>query len=112
MRQIITLGTPFASLSSGNHARPIFKLFNGDTSQLTTELEARLRQRPPVPITAIYSRTDGLVSWRSCVEKTTASSESIEVSASHLGMGPHPEVLRIIASRLALPEGEWKPLHP
>ena len=112
VRQIVTLGTPFASLGSGNHAGPIFKLFNGDTSQLTADLEARLRQRPPVPTTAIYSKTDGVVSWRGCVEETTAQSESIEVSASHLGMGSHPEVLRIVANRLALPEGKWQPLRP
>jgi alpha-beta hydrolase superfamily lysophospholipase len=85
VRQVITLGTPFAS-------------------------QARLRACPPVPTTSVYSKSDGIVSWRGCVEKKTPRSESIEVSASHLGMVSHPEVLRIIVDRLAQREGQWRPL--
>jgi len=109
VRQVITLGTPFGSMGGGNHAGTVYKLLNGDASQLTPELEARLRECPPVPTTSIYSKTDGIVSWRNCIEKKTDRSESVEVSASHLGMGSHPEVLRIVANRLAQPEGQWRP---
>jgi alpha-beta hydrolase superfamily lysophospholipase len=111
VRQVITLGTPFGSLRGANHAGTIYKLVNGDTSQLTPELEARLRECPPVPTTSIYSKTDGIVSWRGCIERKSERSESVEVSASHLGMGTHPEVLRIVANRLAQPEGQWRPLR-
>ena len=44
----------------------------------------------PVPTTAIFSRTDGICAWQGCMEKTTATSESIEVESSHCGMGHHP----------------------
>jgi hypothetical protein len=112
VRQVITLGTPFASLGGGNHASTVYKLLNRDhPSQLTPELAARLRQCPPVPTTSIFSKTDGIVSWRGCIEKRSESSESVEVSASHLGMGTHPQVLRIVANRLAQPEGRWRPLR-
>jgi hypothetical protein len=111
VRQVVTLGTPFASLAGGSHAGTVYRLLNGDTSQLTPELEARLRACPPVPTTSIYSKTDGIVPWRGCIEKKTVSSESVEVSASHLGMGTHPQVLRIVANRLAQPEGRWRPLR-
>ena len=111
VRQVITLGTPFASMRGATHAEAIYKLLNGDTSQLTPALEARLRTRPPVPTTSIYSRTDGVVCWRSCIEKKSPQSESVEVTASHLGMVTHPEVLRIIAHRLAQPEDGWRPLR-
>jgi dienelactone hydrolase len=111
VRTVITLGTPFGSLRGANHAGTIYKLVNGDTSQLTPELEARLRECPPVPTTSIYSKTDGIVSWRGCIERKSERSESVEVSASHLGMGTHPEVLRIVANRLAQPEGQWRPLR-
>jgi hypothetical protein len=110
VRQVITLGTPFGALGNGNHAGTVYKLLNRDSSQLTPELEARLRECPPVPTTSIFSKTDGIVSWRGCIEKKTASSESVEVTASHLGMGTHPQVLRIVANRLAQPEGQWRPL--
>jgi hypothetical protein len=64
-----------------------------------------------VPTTSIFSKTDGIVSWRGCIEKKTPTSESVEVHASHLGMITHPQVLRIVANRLAQPEGKWRPLR-
>jgi hypothetical protein len=112
VRQVITLGTPFAALAQGNHARTVFHLLNRDKAQLSPSLEARIRECPTVPTTSIYSRTDGIVSWRGCIEKTTATSESIEVDASHLGMVTHPQVLRIVANRLAQPEGRWRRFTP
>ena len=111
VRQVITLGTPFASLGEGNRAGTVYKLLNRDQSHLTPELEARLRECPPVPTTSIFSKSDGIVSWRGCIEKKTVNSESVEVSASHLGMGTHPQVFRIVANRLAQPEGRWRPLR-
>lgn len=108
VRQVITLATPFSSLVSANHARTIYRMLGGDDEQLTPALEARLRECPPVPTTSIYSKADGVVSWRGCLEKESVCVENVEVSASHLGMGAHPEVLRIIVDRLALPEGRWR----
>lgn len=109
VRQVITLATPFASLGAANHAGTIFKLLGGDASQLTREMQERLRVRPPVPTTSIYSRSDGVVCWRGCLEQRCADVENIAVEASHLGMPTHPEVLRIVADRLAQPEGTWRP---
>jgi alpha-beta hydrolase superfamily lysophospholipase len=111
VRTVVTLATPFASLGDGNHAGKIYKMLNGDAGQLAPELEARLRESPPVPTTSIYSKSDGIVSWRGCIEKRSPRSESVEVDASHLGMVNHPDVLRIVANRLAQPEGRWKPLR-
>ena len=109
VRQVITLGTPFASLGGGNNAGTVFKLLNRDRAHMPPELEARLRECPSVPTTSIYSKSDGIVSWQGCVEKKTSRSESVEVDASHLGMVSHTEVLRILAERLAQPEDCWRP---
>jgi hypothetical protein len=106
-RQVITLATPFSSMSGANHARTIYRMLGGDTSQLTPELQARLKECPPVPTTSVYSKSDGVVSWRGCLERERDCVENVEVNASHLGMVAHPEVLRVVVNRLALPEGEW-----
>jgi len=111
VRQVITLATPFNSLGHGNHAGALYKLLNPDNQHFTPELQVRLRETPPVPTTSIYSKSDGIVTWRGCIEQRTDHSESVEVSASHLGMVSHPQVLRIIANRLAQPEGQWRPLR-
>lgn len=108
VRQVVTLGTPFGSLDGANHAGTLFKLLGGDTSQLTPQLQARLRERPPVPTTSVYSEVDGVVCWRSCLERKAPLAENVAVQASHLGMTTHPEVLRIVADRLAQPEGRWR----
>jgi pimeloyl-ACP methyl ester carboxylesterase len=109
VRQVITLATPFGSLHGANHAGTIFKMLGGTVAQLTPQMQQRLRERPPVPTTSIYSKNDGLVSWRGCLEPRGPEVENIAVDASHLGMTSHPQVLRIVADRLALPEGRWRP---
>ena len=111
MRTVITLATPFAALGDSTRAGALYKLLNGDAGQFPRGVQARLRASPSVPTTSIYSKSDGIVNWRGCIEKRSASTESVEVDASHLGMVNHPAVLRIIANRLAQPEGRWKPLR-
>jgi pimeloyl-ACP methyl ester carboxylesterase len=50
-----------------------------------------------VRYTALYSRTDGIVDWRSCLDP---HAELIEVRASHLGMGLNAEVYAELAHAL------------
>lgn len=109
VRQVVTLATPFASLAGASHAGTLYRLLGGDTSQLTPEMQQRVRACPPVPTTSIYSKSDGLVSWRGCLEAPGERVQNVQVQASHLGMTTHPEVLRIVADRLAQPEGQWRP---
>jgi hypothetical protein len=58
---------------------------------------------PPlrVPVTAIFSRRDGVVAWQACIDQINQSVEHVEVKSSHLGLGFDPEVYRLIAWRLA-----------
>jgi triacylglycerol lipase len=55
-----------------------------------------------VPYTALYSRTDGIVDWRSCLDP---HAELVEVRASHLGMGLNAEVYAEIAHALGRIDG-------
>jgi len=77
---------------------------------LGTPLHGRQANRPStVPTTSIFSRTDGVVAWRSSLrEREDATSENIEVHASHLGLCSHPSVLYAIANRLAQAPGVWQ----
>lgn len=52
-----------------------------------------------VPHFALYSRSDGVVDWRSCLDEDPALNG--EVASTHLGMTFHPEVYRIIAARMS-----------
>ncbi len=46
---------------------------------------------------SIYSRSDGIVRWRSCLDP---AAETVEVDSSHVGMSVHAEVYRVTARAL------------
>ena len=110
VRQVITLASPFRDLEATNV--PAFLLARRRPHPDEAAFRARLRLPLPVPMTAIYSRTDGIAAGRSCVAEPGPQSESIEVDSSHLGIGHHPVVLLTIADRLAQAEDAWRPFRP
>jgi pimeloyl-ACP methyl ester carboxylesterase len=52
---------------------------------------------PGVGFVSIYSRTDGIVKWKACLDP---AAEPVEVRASHLGMAVNAEVYRAVAASL------------
>jgi hypothetical protein len=63
-------------------------------------------------MTAIYTRTDGIVDWRACVEAGGRRCENIEVLGTHSGLGFNIAALVAVADRLAQPRGRWRPFRP
>jgi pimeloyl-ACP methyl ester carboxylesterase len=51
-----------------------------------------------VGFVSVYSRGDGIVDWRACLDP---AAECVEVESSHCGMGVYPEVYRVIARALS-----------
>jgi triacylglycerol lipase len=64
--------------------------------------ESRQLLRSPFPadvgFVSIYSRSDGIVDWRACLDP---DAEQVEVQSSHIGMALNPGVHRVLAERLA-----------
>jgi pimeloyl-ACP methyl ester carboxylesterase len=52
---------------------------------------------PEVGFTAIYSRRDGIVDWRACIDP---AAEAVEVRTSHLGMAFDPAVFDVVRDAL------------
>jgi triacylglycerol lipase len=48
---------------------------------------------------SVYSKRDGIVDWRACLDPT--AEEHVQVRSSHCGMAMHPEVYRVVADALA-----------
>jgi pimeloyl-ACP methyl ester carboxylesterase len=109
VRQVITLGTPFARIANSTNVQWLYELLSGTSAAVDTRLARRLATAPTVPTTSIYSRSDGVVAWQACVGRAAPMAENIEVESSHLGLIWHPDVLRIVADRLAQRQGRWKP---
>ena len=109
IRQVITLGSPLANVATSTHVGWLYEMLNGGTTTIDSRLAKTLRTPPPVPTTSIYSRSDGVVAWKACVAGRGAFTENIEVDSSHLGLVWHPDVMSIVANRLAQREGRWSP---
>ena len=115
VRQVITLGSPFAMQDPGRQSRvngPYQRLshLHADEARLPTSEQ---RAQPiGVPSTSVYSRLDGVVSWQACMEPETARHQNVEVRCSHIGFGVDPATLWLIADRLAEPPGQHRPFRP
>jgi pimeloyl-ACP methyl ester carboxylesterase len=60
--------------------------------------ESRAPLDPSVDFTVLYSRRDGIVDWKACLDP---DAEAVEVSTSHLGMAFDPLVFDVVSAALA-----------
>ena len=110
---VITLGAPFRGIRShplvmhaANAVRARIRR-RADmagrpdcfTAACGCETVGALRTPPGVPQIAIYTKTDGIVDWRVCVNGDPEA--DVEVSGTHVGLAWNARVYRIIAERLA-----------
>lgn len=115
VRQVITLGSPLRLRErTKSNAGVLFEMLRGARSEsYPLELQSEEARGPlPVPATAVFTRSDGVVPWRACLEIPSNTSESVEVFGSHSGLGLNPAALWVVADRLAQPEGTWHPFLP
>jgi pimeloyl-ACP methyl ester carboxylesterase len=115
VRQVITLGSPFRLRpGDGTRADGMAKLLLRD--QVPPDAGALIDEdrRVPlqVPVTAIYTRTDGVAPWQAGIESEGPRRENIEVVGSHCGLGYNPAAVIAVTDRLAQPEGRWQPFRP
>ena len=109
VRSIITLGSPFANDVRATNATRLYEALSGEGVDDIPEVRKAIAGDLPVPATSIYSRTDGIVNWRTSVLRPSASAENIVVHlACHIGIGVNPAALWAVADRLAQAEGEFK----
>jgi pimeloyl-ACP methyl ester carboxylesterase len=111
VRSVISLGSPITGARHAAVARPIFEMINGSPEPETEARIDKMHVPPPVPTTAIYSKTDGVVHWHGAIQDEGDQAENIRVPASHLGMGSNPIVMYAIADRLSQREGAWAPFE-
>ncbi len=104
VRRVFTLGSPINGRPDANNMLALFRLANrGKPVNLDWEGFNKRRAAPPVPCTAIYSRSDGIVAWQCCMENAASNTECAEVRGSHFGLVVNAQVLRLIAQRLSTP---------
>jgi pimeloyl-ACP methyl ester carboxylesterase len=108
VRYVVTLGSPFANDVTATNATRLYEALSGETVDQHSELSSAIAGDLPVPTTAIYSKADGVVNWRTSRLHPSATAENIEVYlASHVGLGVNPAALWAVADRLAQAEGQF-----
>ena len=108
VRYVVTLGSPFAGNVRATNATRLYEAMSGEAVQDNSGLRQAIAGDLPVPTSSIYSRTDGIVNWRTCRLRPSDTAENIEVHlASHVGLGVNAAALWATADRLAQPEGQF-----
>lgn len=100
VRQVITVCSPFHDPAQSVliPLQPFLALWPGvDLRSLAKKIERPLA----VPGTFLYCRSDGIVAWRHCIDEHAGPQDNIEVTGHHTTMALNPQVMRILADRLA-----------
>lgn len=99
--RVITFGSPVIGGPKYTKASAVFRRLGNDVDYIERQVEERKSVPLAVPVTAIYSRNDGVVSWEACIDdEQNELIEHVEVSSTHLGLGFSRDVFRIVAERL------------
>ncbi|HET9511314.1 MAG TPA: alpha/beta fold hydrolase [Sphingomonas sp.] len=108
VRAIVTISSPYAAHPHATRVWRAFELFTGERvdDPHVTALAAEIIRPLPVPATAIWSASDGLVAGAACRGGDCAD---VEVRSGHLGVQLQPEVLVAVARILAGEPDQTKP---
>lgn len=102
VEHVITLGSPWRANGEVTRATGAFHRAaekHGISDRALDVIET-LRTPVPVPVTALYSHTDGVVPWQACRAEESPSTENIAVPSSHVGLVCNPLVLGVLQDRL------------
>jgi pimeloyl-ACP methyl ester carboxylesterase len=113
VRQVVTLGTPYGD-PRANILWPLIRKVNTSPEPSTQDIKewiARANVSIEVPLSAIWSNSDGFVPPRIARQKECPITENIHVCSSHTGFTVNPLVYYVLANRLAQPEGDWQPFN-
>ena len=116
VRQVISLGSPYRMVEGDRSAvqrtwERAARFHDADLADLALHRFEHERPALTVPATSIYSRTDGVAPWQTCIDAAGDRTENIEVRGSHVGLGTNPAVLLAVLDRLSRPEGAWTPFR-
>jgi len=113
VRQVITLGTPFGD-PRGTIIWPIMRRLTESSEPLAEDMQRWIERgnvKLEVPLSIIWSKTDGFVNPTIACEREGPITENIHVCSSHAGFGINPLAFYLVADRLAQPEGAWAPFE-
>ncbi len=104
VRAVVTLGAPVVGGLKHTAIAGLFRVQGWDLDDVARRVEAANRIPLRVPVTAIWSRRDGIVAWQAAIDRDTPAVENVEVGSCHWGLGLDPDVLVRVARAVAVPD--------
>lgn len=98
--RVVTLGAPVVGGPKYTASAPMYLKRGHDLDEIERRAAEREALPIQVPIEAIYSRSDGIVAWRACIDHHSPDVRHHEVFSSHLGLVASPTVFRLAAQLL------------
>lgn len=97
--RVVTFGSPVVGGPTWTQAASVYG------PELCARAAARSAQREEerplsLPLTVIFTRLDGIVSWPACIDRRSPGARHVEVSSRHISMGIDPDVWRVIGEAL------------
>ena len=100
VRKVVTLGSPVIGGPRYTATAERYRSQGHDLVEIERAVAARYATPLRVPVTAIYSKRDGVVAWRACIDRWSPRVRHIEVSETHLGLAFAPRVRAIVAEEV------------
>ncbi len=101
VRRIVTLGSPIIGGPKYTVTADLFRQRGVDVDEIEQAIFDRDDVPLRTPVTALYSKRDGVVSWEACVDSVNPTTTNIEVSCAHIGFGVDPTSWKLTARALA-----------
>jgi len=100
VRKVVTLGSPVIGGPRYTATAEWYRSRGHDLVEMERAVADRYAIPLRVPVTAIYSKRDGIVAWQACIDRWSPNVRHIEVSETHVGLGFAPRVLATVAEEV------------
>ena len=100
VRKVVTLGSPVIGGARYTATAGWYRSQGHDLAEIERAVKRRYATPLRVPVTAIYSKRDGIVAWQACIDRWSPNVRHVEVSETHVGLGFAPRVLAIVADEV------------
>ena len=98
---VITLGAPAVGGPKYTVTAPLYRWKGYDVDAIAADMAKRDHLPISCPLTVVFSRLDGVVSWPACLDRHSSQARHVEINCAHFAQPLDAEVFRVIALALA-----------
>lgn len=98
---VVTLGSPAVGGPKYTITAPIYRRKGFDLDAIEADMAKRDHLPIRCPLTVVFSRRDGVVSWPACLDRKTPQARHVEINCAHFAQPLDAGVLRVVAEALA-----------